>query len=168
MKEPGIIIRRAEETDLPALTDIYNYEILHSDSTFAITPKTHQERLLWLREHNIGNHPLIVAVDSGEVIGYASLSPYRNMEAYSGTVELSVYVHRDRRGKGVGEKLCRHIIDMARFDKTTVTVVSVITSDNQTSIALHEKLGFEFCGELKNVGVKNGKLLSIKNYQLMV
>ena len=163
-----LVIRRAREQDIAALTDIYNYEILHSDSTFAITPKTEQERLEWLREHNIDNHPLIVAVDSDEVIGYASLSPYRNMEAYRGTVELSVYVHREHRRRGVGEELCRHIIDMARRDETTVTVVSVITSDNQKSIALHEKLGFEFCGELKNVGIKNGKLLSIKNYQLMV
>ena len=163
-----LVIRRAREQDIAALTDIYNYEILHSDSTFAITPKPHQERLEWLREHNIDNHPLIVAVDSDEVIGYASLSPYRNMEAYSGTVELSVYVHREHRGRGVGEELCRHIIDRARRDSMTLTVVSVITSDNQKSIALHEKLGFEFCGELKNVGIKNGKLLSIKNYQLMV
>ena len=163
-----LVIRRAREQDITALTDIYNYEILHSDATFAITPKTHQERLEWLREHNIDNHPLIVAVDSDEVIGYASLSPYRNMEAYRGTVELSVYVHREHRGRGVGEELCRYIIDMARLDETTVTVVSVITSDNQKSISLHEKLGFEFCGELKNVGIKNGKLLSIKNYQLMV
>jgi phosphinothricin acetyltransferase len=57
---------------------------------------------------------------------------------------------------------------MARADSLTVTVVSVITSGNQSSIALHEKLGFEFCGEIKNVGVKNGRLLSIVNYQLMV
>ena len=163
-----LVIRRAREQDIAALTDIYNYEILHSDSTFAITPKTEKERLEWLREHNIDNHPLIVAVDSDKVIGYASLSPYRNMEAYRGTVELSVYVHREHRGRGVGEELCRHIIDMARRDSMTLTVVSVITSDNQRSISLHEKLGFEFCGELKNVGIKNGKLLSIKNYQLMV
>jgi len=162
------IIRRACEGDIKALTDIYNHEILHSSSTFAITPKTESERLLWLRSHNKDNHPLIVAEQNGAVIGYASLSAYRDMEAYRGTVELSVYVHRGHRGKGVGEALCRHIINMAKNDGVTVTVVSVITSDNQTSIALHEKLGFVFCGEIKNVGIKHGRLLSIKNYQLLL
>ncbi len=161
-------IRIAEEKDLPALTRIYNHEVLHSDATFDITPKTEDERLQWLKKHNIQNHPLIVAEEQGEVIGYASLSCYRDMQAYRGTVELSVYVDSLSRGRGVGERLCRHIIDMARADSLTVTIVSVITSGNQSSIALHQKLGFEFCGEIKNVGVKNGRLLSIKNYQLMV
>ena len=161
-------IRKAEEKDLPTLTRIYNHEVVHSDATFDITPKTEGERLKWLQKHNIQNHPLIVAEEQGEVIGYASLSCYRDMQAYRGTVELSVYVDSKSRGRGVGKRLCRHIIDMARADGVTVTVVSVITSGNQSSIALHEKLGFEFCGEIKNVGVKNGRLLSIVNYQLMV
>ena len=168
MNTNDLVIRTAEERDIKALTEIYNHEVLNSTATFDIAPKTEEERLAWLHRHNRGNHPLIVAEEQGRIAGYASLSCYRDMQAYAGTVELSVYVHRQSRGRGVGEALCRHIIDMAKKDGVTVTVVSVITSGNQASIALHKKLGFEFCGEIKNVGVKKGRLLSISNYQLLL
>lgn len=168
MEKQTFVIRQAQEKDLFSLTEIYNHEIINTDTTFAITPKTEAERLCWMQEHNKDNHPLIVAEMQGTVIGYASLSPYRNMEAYAGTVELSVYVHREYRGRGVGEALCKHIINMAKNDDLTVTIISVITSGNEKSIALHKKLGFVFCGEIKNVGIKHGKLLSIQNYQLIL
>lgn len=161
-------IRIAQEGDVPYLLDIYNYEVLHGEATFDINPRTLSERLDWYYAHNVGNHPLIVAVEDGHAVGYACLSPYRVKEAYAATVELSVYVHKDYRKRGIARKLMLHILSMAREDKRIHTVISVITGGNMASIHLHEELGFLHCGTIKEVGVKFGKYLDIENYQMMV
>lgn len=161
-------IRVAKEQDMPALLDIYNYEVEQGYATFDLKPKTMDERLVWFREHNRGNHPLIVAEEDGKAVGYASLSPYRIKEAYSATVELSLYVHRDYRRRGIAVKLAETILAMAREREDIHTVISVITGGNAASMRLHEKLGFTHCGTMREVGVKFGKLLDIENYQIMV
>ena len=96
-------IRTAEEKDLKALTDIYNYEVLNGTATFDLNPVSTEERRLWFDAYNRENHHLIVAEDeNGTVCGYASLSPYSSKKAYAPTVELSVYIAQPSRGKGIG------------------------------------------------------------------
>lgn len=163
-----MILRLAEEKDVPALAGIYNYEVEHGTATFDVKPRTLSDRLDWFYAHNVGNHPLIVAEEDGEAVGYACLSPYRPKGAYSATVELSVYVHKDYRRRGIARKLMIRILDMARQDPSIHSVISVITSGNEASIYLHEELGFLHCGTMKEVGVKFGKYLDIDNYQMMV
>lgn len=154
--------------DLQSLLDIYNYEVEHGVATLDLKPKTLAEREVWLCSHNVENHPLIVAELYGHVAGYASLSPYREKEAYRSTVELSVYVSPDCRRQGVATALMEEILNLARMDDRTHLVVSVITSGNQASIRLHEKYGFTFCGTIHEVGVKSGRYLDIENYELKV
>ncbi|MDO5416961.1 MAG: GNAT family N-acetyltransferase [Lachnospiraceae bacterium] len=161
-------IRTAEASDVPKLLDIYNYEVLHGTATFDIHPKTLEERMVWFREHNVDNHPLIVAETEGQVAGYASLSPYREKEAYAATVELSVYVDAACRGKGTAAALLTEILNMARERPDIHTVISVITDGNEVSVHLHEKFGFLYCGTMHEVGEKFGRKLGIVNYQLMV
>jgi phosphinothricin acetyltransferase len=162
-------IRRAQTADLQQLLDIYNYEVLHGVATFDITPKSLDERRQWLEEHNIGNFPLILAVDTADaVMGYASLSAYRTKEAYRQTAELSVYIAPDHRGKGVASALLEAIIDIARRETDLHTIVSVITSGNDISRRLHEKFGFEFCGTMRDVGMKWGEWLGIDNFTLHI
>lgn len=163
-----MIIRTAEEKDMPELLDIYNYEVEHGFATFDVTPKTMEERMVWFHEHNKDNHPLIVAEVEGKAVGYASLSSYRPKEAYKTTVELSIYVNREYRRKGIAGKLASAIIEIAREREDVHTVISVITGGNEASILLHEHLGFEYCGTMKEMGMKFGKMLDIINYQLMV
>lgn len=163
-----MILRLAEEKDVPALAGIYNYEVEHGTATFDVKPRTLSDRLDWFYAHNVGNHPLIVAEEDGKTVGYACLSPYRPKGAYSATVELSVYVHKDYRRRGIARKLMIRILDMARQDPSIHSVISVITSGNEASIYLHEELGFLHCGTMKEVGVKFGKYLDIDNYQMMV
>lgn len=163
-----MIIRTAEEKDMPELLAIYNYEVEHGFATFDLTPKTLEERMVWFREHNIGNHPLIIAEEDGKAVGYASLSSYRPKEAYKTTVELSIYISRDYRRKGIAGRLASSIIEIARERDDVHTVISVITGGNEASILLHEHLGFEYCGTMKEMGMKFGKMLDIINYQLMV
>lgn len=161
-------IRAATESDLPALTEIYNYEVLNGTATFDIHPKTVEERRGWFLEHNRDNHPLIVAEENGAVFGYASLSAYCEKEAYSSAVELSVYVAPDARGKGAATALLDEILTSARNDPRTHAVISVITAGNAASVHLHERFGFSLCGTLHEVGVKFGKRLDVLNYELLV
>lgn len=161
-------IRNAEYRDLQALLDIYNYEVEHGVATLDLNLKKMDEWEQWFYAHNIENHPLIVAEMDGEVSGYASLSSYREKEAYRSTVELSVYVSPDHRRQGVATALMQEILDLARNDDGTHLVVSVITAGNEASIKLHGKYGFTFCGTIHEVGTKFGRLLDIENYELKV
>lgn len=163
-----MIIRKAQEKDILSLLSIYNYEVVNSTSTFDLNPKTEAQWREWFFAHNKGNHPLIVAEIDGVVAGYASLSTYREKEAYKSTVELSVYVAVPFRRKGVATALMEEIIIIAKNDSTIHTVVSVITGENEESKKLHDKMGFNFCGTIREVGEKFGRYLSISNYELQV
>lgn len=161
-------IRKAERRDLQALLDIYNYEVKHGVATFDIHPKNLAQWEEWFDAHNTDNHPLLVAETAGHVAGYASLSAYREKEAYRSTVELSVYIAPGDRRKGIASALMEEILRIAREDERTHSVISVITSENEASIRLHERFGFEFCGCLPEVGVKFGRYLGVTNYRLGV
>lgn len=102
------------------------------------------------------------------VVGYASLSPYRTKDAFKSTVELSIYIHQECRGKGVASKLMAHILDHAKEAETLHTVVSVITAGNAASTALHERFGFTYCGLTPQVGLKHGKYQDTETYALLV
>lgn len=161
-------IRLARKSDIPYLQDIFNYEVQFGTASFAIQERTPEEMLLWYEAHNRENHPLIVAAEGEHVTGYASLSEFRASEAYKKTVELSVYVAHDYRRRGTAALLMTEILNMARADDDIHAVISVITAGNTASIQLHEKLGFQFCGTFREVGLKFGSWLDTVNYQLLV
>ncbi|MNJ52070.1 N-acyltransferase YncA [compost metagenome] len=163
-----MIIRKAEITDLNALLDIYNYEVMHGVATLDLEPKAIEEWEKWFYNHNISNHPLVVAEVDDMIAGYASLSSYREKEAYKTTVELSVYVSAHHRKQGIATSLMTVILEDAKKDDQTHMVVSVITAGNEGSRRLHEKFGFQFCGTIPEVGLKFGKYQDIENYSLKV
>mgnify|MGYP002539713846 FL=1 len=161
-------IRPARREDVPALLDIYNYEVINGAATLDINTRTLEEWEKWYNAHNRDNHPLIVGVENGEITGSASLSEYRQKEAYKTTVELSIYVSPNHRKKGVGRALMAHILEMAKNDEGTHCVVSVITAGNEASTKLHAEFGFTYCGTIPEVGMKFGRMLDIENYALIV
>lgn len=161
-------IRTAERRDLDAMLAIYNYEVKNGTATFDCQPRAGAAGEAWFSAHNTGNHPLLVAEEDGKIIGYASLSAYRDWDAYLQTVELSVYVDPESRGRGAASALMDAILQMAREDKGTHVVVSVITGSNAASVRLHEKFGFTYSGTLHEVGLKFGNYLDIVNYELRV
>lgn len=163
-----MVIRKAEERDMEALLSIYNYEVEHGVATFDLNPKSMEERMEWFYAHNVDNHPLLTAELDGRAVGYASLSPYRDKEAYRETVELSVYVDPEFRRRGVARELMAAITKEARERQDIHTVISVITGGNEASIRLHQAFGFVHCGTMREVGSKFGRLLDIDNFQLMV
>jgi len=163
-----MIIRTAMQQDLQELLAIYNYEVEHTTATMDLTPQTLSQRQVWFDMHNVDHHPLISALIDDKVVGYASLSTYREKEAYQSTVELSIYVHHEYRRRGIASELMQAILDLARKDSTIHNVVSVITAGNDASRRLHEKFGFTFCGTVPHVGVKFGHYLGIDTYCLIV
>lgn len=163
-----MLIRKAEAKDLNALLDIYNYEVENGVATFDLHPKTIEQWEVWFSLHNRENHPLIVAEKDGGAVGYASLSSYREKEAYRTTVELSLYVSPNHRRQGIATALMEVLLELAKKDDSIHTVVSVITGGNEASIKLHKRFGFTFCGTLHEVGVKFGRYLDIVHYELHV
>ncbi len=163
-----MLIRKAEAKDLNALLDIYNYEVENGVATFDLHPKTPEQWEVWFSLHNRENHPLIVAEQDGRAVGYASLSSYREKEAYRTTVELSLYVSPNHRRQGIATALMEVLLELAKNDDSIHTVVSVITGGNEASIKLHKRFGFTFCGTLHEVGVKFGRYLDIVHYELHV
>lgn len=161
-------LRMAQQADLPRLLEIYNYEVCNGTATFDIHPQTLEQRQVWFDAHNVENHPLYVAEQDGVVTGYASLSAYREKEAYAATVELSIYVAPEYRKQGIASALMEFILQKAREDARTHNVVSVITAGNEASVRLHRRFGFTFCGTIPEVGCKFGRLLGIDNYSLIV
>lgn len=165
---PTTLIRPAQQQDLPALLAIYNHEILNSVATFDLQPKSLAERQSWFDEHNKNNHPLLVAEQDGEVLGYASLSRYAEKAAYNSTVELSVYIAPSARRQSIASQLMHAVIDLAKKDNATHLIVSLITGTNQASISLHQKFGFNKVGTLHQVGYKHQQFLDVHIYELFV
>jgi phosphinothricin acetyltransferase len=163
-----MLIRKAEQKDLPELLDIYNHEVVNSVANLDLTPRTLDEWQVWFDHHNVENHPLYVAEIGGSVAGYVSLSSYREKEAFRSTVELSIYVAPTYRKRGVASEMMAFILDEARADERTHLVISVISATNEASILLHKKFGFAYCGTIPEVGVKFGVYQDIVNYWLGV
>jgi phosphinothricin acetyltransferase len=156
-----------ERRDAEALRAIYNVEVLESTVTFDLVPRTVAEQLAWIDEHS-GGHPAIVAIGADEdVVGFASLSPYRPRPAYAPTVEDSVYVRRDRRSGGIGRLLLADLVERAR-EHGFHSVIARIVGGHDASIALHRACGFEQVGVEREVGRKFGKWLDVVLMQRML
>lgn len=157
---PDLVIRDAEERDLPAIFEIYNEQVLHGTATFDTEPRTLPRDRGWLLERDRVRHPVIVAERGGRVVGWASLSLWSTKCAYARAVEESVYVHKDGRGLGVGTALLRAIIEKGRAGGVQV-LLARITTENPRSVELHERLGFQRVGTQRRVGEKFGRILDV-------
>ena len=163
-----LVIRPITQDDIASCLDIYNYEVVNGVATLDLEARTLPEWHEWYEAHSDEHHPIIVGTVNGVVAGYASLSPYRTKDAFKSTVELSIYIHQEYRGRGVASKLMAHILDHAKETDTLHTVVSVITAGNAASTALHERFGFTYCGLTPQVGFKHGKYQDTETYALLV
>jgi phosphinothricin acetyltransferase len=153
-------VRRAVDADAEAIRSIYNPEVLESTVTFDLVPRSLEEQREWLRARS-GAHAVLVAVEADdEVVGFGSLSPYKDRAAYSTTVEDSVYVRRDQQGQGVGRLLLAELVGVATAHGFH-TVMARIVGGHDASIRLHAGLGFEIVGTEREVGRKFGRWLDV-------
>ncbi|MCM3024009.1 GNAT family N-acetyltransferase [Heyndrickxia ginsengihumi] len=159
-------IRDAQIDDLPAMLEIYNDAVRNLTATFDLEEQTLENRREWFFSHG-GRYPLIVAESEGNVVGYCSLSKYREKEAYINSAELSVYISKDFRRNGLGTIFLKEIIKRAKELKYH-TIISGITDGNSGSIALHEKFGFHYIGCFREVGYKFNQWQDVHFYQLLL
>ena len=158
-------IRKAIYTDVPAITGIYNEAILTTTATFDTEPKTTAAQRKWFKAHGPKN-PILVAVEGGKIIGWASLSAYSDRCAYSGTAELSVYVKEKFRNRGIGRRLMQAVLEEGK-KAGLHTIISRIAGGNDISVHLHRQFDFADIGTMKEVGNKFGQLLDVSLMQKM-
>lgn len=152
-------IRAASASDLPAINAIYNHYVPRSTCTYQTEPESAEGRRAWFEAHG-GPHPVIVAEDAGEVVGWASLSPFRARAAYRFTVEDSVYVRHDCQRRGIGSRLIGELIGLGgRLGLHAI--IAGIDSEQAPSIELHRRLGFTEVGHFRQVGYKFDRWLDV-------
>lgn len=158
-------LRLAVLTDADAIRAIYNSAV-STPFTFDLRERELIEQEAWLRARS-GAYAAIVAVDGNEVVGFASLSPFRDRPAYSTTVEDSVYVRADQRGKGVGRLLLDELLEIAARHGFH-SVIARIVGGNDASIALHVAAGFDVVGTEREVGRKFRRWLDVVELQKLL
>lgn len=160
-------VRLAEPVDAESVRRIYNAEVVGSTATFDLRPRTAEEHAAWMAEHR-GTHPVIVAVGAdGTILGFGSLSAYRDRPSYATTVENSVYVDADHRGEGVGRALLEELVRLATRHGFH-SMIARVGGGNTASIALHEACGFEPVGVEREIGRKFNRWLDVAVLQRML
>jgi len=162
----------ATEDDLPPILAIYNDAVRNTTAIWNEVEVDLSERRAWFRDRQAKGFPVLVAkakakTEDGNVLGFSSYGDWRSWDGYRHTVEHSVYVQADARGKGVGRNLLAALIVRAK-DAGKHVMVAGIEASNAPSIHLHKTLGFQDAGVLREVGSKFGNWLDLAFLQLVL
>lgn len=148
-------IRDAAISDLPAIVDIYNSTVPSRIVTADTEPVTLESKKLWFTEHSPQLRPLWVLEDKERVCGWVSFQSFYGRPAYKSTAEISIYVHEDYRGKGLGRFLLNKTMD-ACPELQIKTLLGFIFGHNMPSLSLFERAGFQRWGYLPNIAELDG------------
>lgn len=162
------MIRDANRDDLPAILEIHNDAVATTTAIWDEEPVDLANRTDWFEARRAAGYPIIVAEVDGQVGGYAAYGEFRPRASYRHSVENSVYVHPDFRRRGLARALLTRLVEIARQDPNAHTILALIESGNEVSIALHRDLGFDVNGALPEVGHKFGRWLDLTIMQLGV
>ena len=161
-------VRPAVREDLPAILDIYNEAVRNTTASYDYEPRTLEHRVAWFEDHQKQDMPILVALNSqARVVGWSSLSRFHDRMGYRFTVENSVYVAADQRGRGIGKLLMPPLIDGAR-QRGLHAIIGVIDAANEASLRLHASFGFVRVGLFKEVGFKFGRWLDVAYMELLL
>jgi phosphinothricin acetyltransferase len=152
------VIRPATEADLEAITAIYNHSVLTETASWDDQPMTLENRRLWLAAHSTHPYVTLVAELDGTVVGYAAYGVFREKAGWTLTAEHSIYLVPQAKGHGIGTMLLTALMEAATARGIHV-LVGVLSSDNEVSVRLHEKLGFVETARMPQVGKKFGRWL---------
>lgn len=154
-----IKLRNYINNDVNEILEIINHNIHNSTALYDYFPRSKDNQLEIFNEKLQKGFPILVATISEKVVGFGYYSEFRFREAYKFTVEHSVYVHPEYYGNGIGTILLNRLIQEAK-NKKLHTMIGVIDSENISSIAFHEKLGFQIVGNIKESGFKFDRWLN--------
>ena len=167
-----IRIRTATENDLPRLLEIYNDIIINTTAVYDYEPHTIEMRKQWWEAKKAQGFPVFVAEEDGRIVGFSSIGPFRAWAAYKYSVENSVYVASNARGKGIGKLLIPPLLDASK-SLGMHTVIAGIDATNEASIKLHKRFGFEevikaalLCTRLSADRVHRGRSVAVRPDQM--
>jgi L-amino acid N-acyltransferase YncA len=152
-------IRPAAAADLSAITAIYAEAVANGTGSFEIEPPSEAEMGQRYKDLIDGGFPYFVAVSSGLVLGYGYAGPYRLRPAYRHTVEDSIYLASDARGRGIGSALLGALVTESAARNFRQMIAVIGDSRNIASIRLHQAAGFALVGTFRDVGHKHGRWL---------
>ena len=156
-KKTTMNIRTAQYSDLPGIVEIYNQAVAQKGATADLTPVKVEDRTQWFEEHRDTEYPLWVAESSGNILGWCSLSPYRpGRMALRYTAEISYYIHRDHRRKGICTALMEHAISQCG-PLGIRTLFALLLDLNTSSIHVLEKFGFHRWGHMPDIAEIDGR-----------
>src|SRR3954447_10048327 len=156
----AFLIRLAAEDDAAAIAAIYRPYVEDSRISFEEAAPDADEMRRRMTDDRPGFYPWLVAEEEGRMLGYAASSPFRTRPAYRWTVETGIYLAVDAQGRGVGRALLSTLIGLLER-QGYVAAIGAIALPNDASVALHEKLGFNYAGTYGGVGFKFGQWLDV-------
>ena len=160
------LVTCTQERHAGAILAILNDAIVHSTALYDYRPRPPESMAPWFATKSGNDFPVLgYEDDDGTLMAFASYGTFRAFPAFKYSVEHSIYVHRDHRGKGLGRKLLEELIKAARQRQVHI-LVGAIDAANDASIALHAALGFEHAGTIRQAGFKFGRWLDLAFYQL--
>ena len=163
----SINIRTATEQDLPAMLEIYNDIIINTTAVWQYDTHTLEMRKEWFKTKQEQGFPVFVAEENGTIVGFSTYGSFRAWQGYKHTVENSVYVASNQRGKGIGKLLMPPLIQAAKQQRIHA-IVAGIDGTNEVSIKLHQQFGFIEVAHFKEVGWKFNKWMDLKFLELIV
>jgi len=160
-----VLVRGAQSGDLPMLTDLYNHYVRTSPATFDLDPVSLDSRREWMSRYaDAGPHRLLVALDGGAIVGYATSGKVREKPGYLTSVETTVYVHPERQARGIGTRLYAALLT-ALSGEDVHRAYAAIVLPNAASISLHERFGFAPVGLYREIGRKFGRYWDVQWFE---
>ncbi|WP_026693849.1 arsinothricin resistance N-acetyltransferase ArsN1 family A [Peribacillus kribbensis] len=154
-----LTIRLASLGDSEKILEIYNEGIIDRIATLETETKDYPYMLDWFNKHQ-GRYKAIVAQNDGEIVGWASLNVYNARAAYKGVADLSVYIKRGYRGKGIGGRLITSIEDLAQENEFHKIILSTFPF-NELGQGLYKKKGYRIVGVYENQGILDGHYVDV-------
>jgi phosphinothricin acetyltransferase len=156
-----MLIRDAQAEELPQILAIYNEVIATSTAVYATQPSSLAERAEWFEQRRQRGFPVLVAAEDEHVLGFSSFGEFRGAwSGYRYSVEHSVHVRADARGRSLGRQLVEALFPLAAAAGKHV-MIGGVDAANVGSIRFHERLGFERVAHFKEVGHKFGRWLDL-------
>ena len=156
----SVTIRDASEDDVPGILAIYNEVIATSTAVYREDPASLEDRLEWFNSRQAQSYPVLVATDESGILGFASYGDFRTWPGYRFSVEHTVHIRADQRGRGVGTTLMQALVQRA-VEQGKHVMIGGVDADNESSLRFHERLGFVRAAHLRQVGFKFGRWLDL-------
>jgi L-amino acid N-acyltransferase YncA len=153
---PDVTVRDAQDTDLEEIASIYNQVLATTPAMWREQPTSMAERQAWFEEKRAGGFPVLVAADTSGLLGFAACGPFRDWPGYARTVEHSIHIRADARGRGIGTELLSTLEDRVRSLQAHVMVAG-IDANNEGSVRFHQRAGFVEVARMPEVGQLRGE-----------